>query len=134
MAGRHVQIPDSELGWRFSRSSGPGGQHVNTSDTRVEVSWDLAGTTALTEAQRALALRRLAARLVDGVLTVAASDSRSQLRNRDAARERLAALVEEVVRPVRRRRPTRPTRGSVTRRLDTKKRRGRTKQMRRPPE
>jgi len=129
-----VEIPDAELTWRFSRSSGPGGQSVNTSDSRVELVWDLAHTAALTPAQRERALARLEARLTDGVLTVTASEHRSQLRNRDAARERLTALVTEAIRPVRERRPTKPTKGSQRRRIEAKKRRGETKRLRQQPD
>lgn len=131
---RDVKIPDAELTWRFSRSSGPGGQSVNTSDSRVELVWDLAHTAALTPAQRERALARLEARLTDGVLTVTASEHRSQLRNRDAARARLVALVTEAIRPVRERRPTKPTKGSQRRRIEAKKRRGETKRMRQQPD
>ncbi|MGB8995902.1 MAG: alternative ribosome rescue aminoacyl-tRNA hydrolase ArfB, partial [Pseudonocardiaceae bacterium] len=84
-----MQIPERELGWRFSRSSGPGGQGVNTTDSRVELIFDVTASTALTEQQRARVLERLSTRLVDGVLTVVASEYRSQLRNREAARSRL---------------------------------------------
>lgn len=127
-------IPERELSWRFSRSSGPGGQGVNTSDSRVELSWDVAGSPALTETQRARALERLAPRLVDGVLTVTASQFRAQLRNREAARARLQALVEAAVAPPGpQRRPTRPTRGSQRRRLDDKRRRAEVKRLRGGP-
>ncbi|MGH2637595.1 MAG: alternative ribosome rescue aminoacyl-tRNA hydrolase ArfB, partial [Actinomycetota bacterium] len=90
---RSVLVPERELKWRFSRSSGPGGQSVNTTDSRVELSLDVSTTTALGPVQRGRALERLADRLVDGVLTVAASEHRSQLRNREAALERLAELL-----------------------------------------
>ena len=126
-----VVIDDSELTWRFSRSSGPGGQHVNTSDTRVELLWSLTGTTALSAQQKELAARRLSGRLVDGTLTVASSQYRSQHRNREAAKARLVELVTEAVVPPRPRRRTRPTKGSVERRLVAKKRRGDVKQGRR---
>ncbi|GAA1735557.1 alternative ribosome rescue aminoacyl-tRNA hydrolase ArfB [Isoptericola hypogeus] len=127
-------VPESELSWRFSRSSGPGGQGVNTADSRVELSWDVAASRVLTDAQRARIAERLARRLVDGVLTVAASEHRAQLRNREAARARLAALVAGALAPPGpRRRATRPTRGSVQRRIDAKKRRSGVKRMRRPP-
>ncbi len=130
---RSVEIPDGELRWRFSRSSGPGGQSVNTADSRVELSFDVAGTSALGPVQRARALERLAGRLVDGVLTVAASDERSQLRNREVARERLASILAEAVAPPPpSRRPTRPTRSAVERRLAEKRRRAQTKRLRRP--
>ena len=126
-----VTIPAAELRWRFSRSSGAGGQHVNTSDTRVELSWDLAASAALGDQQKARARRRLGDALVDGVLTIAASERRSQLRNREAAMARLAELVADAVAPPPPpRRPTRPSRGSQQRRVDAKKRRGETKRLR----
>lgn len=128
-------VPEAELSWRFSRSSGPGGQGVNTADSRVELSWDVAGSAVLTAAQRARVTERLGRRVVGGVLTVAASEHRAQLRNRDAARARLAALVADALAPPGpRRRATRPTRGSVQRRLDAKKQRSGTKRLRRPPQ
>ncbi|MFD6177530.1 MULTISPECIES: alternative ribosome rescue aminoacyl-tRNA hydrolase ArfB [unclassified Isoptericola] len=127
-------VPEAELSWRFSRSSGPGGQGVNTADSRVELSWDVAASAVLSDAQRARLVERLGGRLVDGVLTVAASEHRAQLRNREAARVRLAALVADALAPPGpRRRATRPTRGSVTRRLDAKKQRSGVKKLRRPP-
>lgn len=126
-----VVIDDSELTWRFSRSSGPGGQHVNTSDTRAELIWSLAATAALTPAQKELAAQRLGGRLVDGTLTVASSSYRSQHRNREAAKARLVELVTAAVVPPRPRRRTRPTKGSVERRLSAKKRRSDVKQGRR---
>src|SRR5215203_164555 len=111
--GPTVTIPASELTWRFSRASGAGGQHVNTTDSRVELSWDLVASSALDAQQRARARRRLGASLVDGVLTVTASERRSQLRNREAAAERLAALVAGAIEPPPPpRRPTKPSRGS----------------------
>lgn len=129
---RSIVIPERELKWRFSRSSGPGGQSVNTADSRVELSLDLGKTTALGPRQRARAMERLSGRLVDGVLTVTASEERSQLRNREAARERLAAILAEAVAPPPpRRRPTRPSKASVERRLADKRRRARTKKLRR---
>lgn len=131
---RSLAIPRRELGWRFSRSSGPGGQGVNTADSRVELSFDVAGSPSLPEHLRTRALGRLAGRLVDGVLTVTAQEHRAQIANRRAAEQRLVIVLSEAIAPPPRpRRPTRPTRGSVQRRLDTKQRRGRTKQMRRPP-
>lgn len=130
-----LTIPESELSWRFSRSSGPGGQGVNTADSRVELVWDVAGSTVLSAPQRESLLDRLSGRLVDGVLTIAASEHRAQLRNREAARARLAALVAEaLLPPPPSRRPTRPSRGSKERRLDAKKRRTDVKQLRRPPQ
>jgi ribosome-associated protein len=129
---RSVVVPERELKWRFSRSSGPGGQSVNTTDSRVGLSLNVGTTTALGPVQRARAMERLADRLVDGVLTVTASEHRSQLRNREAALERLAGILAEAVAPpAPRRRPTRATRGSVERRLADKKRRAKTKRLRR---
>jgi len=127
-------IPAAELSWRFSRSSGPGGQGVNTADSRVELMWDAAASTVLSRVQRERVLERLGDRLVAGVLTIAASEHRAQLRNRDAARARLAALVAEAVRPpASPRRATKPTRGSKERRLQAKQRRTDVKKMRRRP-
>ncbi len=127
-------IPASELSWRFSRSSGPGGQGVNTADSRVELMWDAAASAVLSDVQRERIVDRLGGRLVDGVLTIAASEHRNQLRNRDAARARLAALVAEAVRPpAPPRRATKPTRGSKERRLQAKQRRTDVKRMRQRP-
>ena len=129
-----VTIPESELSWRFSRSSGPGGQGVNTADSRVELVWDAAASAALSPVQRERLIERLGGRLFDGVLTIAASEHRAQLRNRDAARERLAALVADALRPpAPPRRPTKPSRGAKERRLKAKQRRTDVKQLRRPP-
>jgi len=129
---RSIVVPERELRWRFSRSSGPGGQSVNTADSRVQLSFDVMTTTALVPVQRARALERLAGRLVDGVLTVTAKEERSQLRNREIALERLAEILAAAVAPPpRRRRPTRPSRKAVERRIAAKKRRGRTKRLRR---
>jgi ribosome-associated protein len=127
-----LTIPAAELSWRFSRSSGPGGQGVNTTDSRVELSWDLAGSEMLPPALRERAVERLGARLVSGVLTVTASEHRSQLRNREAAAARLAGIVAAAIAPPQRaRRATRPSRGAVERRIAEKKRRGETKRNRR---
>jgi ribosome-associated protein len=129
---RSVEVPERELRWRFSRSSGPGGQSVNTTDSRVELSLDLATTTALGPVQRARALDRLGERLVDGVLTVTAQEERSQLRNREVALERMAdILAVAIAPPPPKRRPTRPSRRAVERRLASKRRRGQTKKLRR---
>ncbi|GAA4505556.1 alternative ribosome rescue aminoacyl-tRNA hydrolase ArfB [Actinoallomurus oryzae] len=126
-----VVIPDSELSWRFSRSSGPGGQHVNTSDTAAELSFDVAGSTALPEPYRERALHRLSGRLVGGVLTVRAEEHRSQLRNREAAKARLGALLNEATAPPpKARRPTKPSRRVQARRLENKRRRGELKRGR----
>jgi ribosome-associated protein len=132
---RSVEIPEKELRWRFSRSSGPGGQSVNTADSRVQLSLDLTTTTALGPTQRTRALQRLADRLVDGVLTVASQEERSQLRNREIARERLQEILAKAIAPPpRKRRPTKPSKRAVERRIAAKKRRGRTKQLRRVDE
>jgi ribosome-associated protein len=131
---RGVEIPSTELAWRFSRSSGPGGQSVNTADSRVELSFDVRRSAVLPEPVRDRLLSRLSSRLADGVLTIAASEYRSQLRNRRAARARLAdVLTEASAPPPPRRRPTRPSRGSQERRLAGKKRRSETKSLRRRP-
>ncbi len=131
-----VLVPPGELSWRFSRSSGPGGQGVNTTDSRVELTFDVAASTALSEPQRTRAIEALGSRLVAGAITVVASEHRSQLRNRDAAAARLAQLMREALAPpARARRATRPTLGSQRRRLDAKTLRGKTKRMRgRPPQ
>jgi ribosome-associated protein len=127
-------IPDSELIERFSRSSGPGGQGVNTTDSRVELSWDVAASTALTDAQRQRLVERIGARLADGVLTIAASEHRSQLQNRIAARARLEHLVIDGLEPPSPpRRATRPSRSAKARRVDAKKRRGSIKANRQRP-
>jgi ribosome-associated protein len=129
---RGTSIPADELAWRFSRSPGPGGQSVNTADTRVELSYDLAGSAALPPRLKQRALDALAGRLVNGVITVTAAEYRSQLRNREAAAGRLTELLTEATAPPPPpRRPTKPTRGSVERRLAAKQRRGATKRLRR---
>jgi ribosome-associated protein len=129
--GRAIVVPDGELSERFSRSSGPGGQGVNTADSRVELSFDVARSPSLPETTRARMLTRLEGRLVDGVVTVAASEHRAQLANRRAARERMAALLTEAAAaPPRPRRPTKPSKRAKQRRLDEKKRRSQTKQGR----
>lgn len=125
-------IPAAELRERFSRSSGPGGQHVNTTDSRVELSFDLASSPSVPDRLRIRMLDRLSNRLVDGVLTIAASEHRAQLQNRAAARERLVSLLRDAAAappPVRR--ATKPSRGAQERRIAAKKRRGITKRNRR---
>src|SRR5579875_3677402 len=125
-------IPAGELHERFSRSSGPGGQSVNTTDSRVELSFDVRRSPSLPERDRERALRRLAGRLTDGVLTVASSAERSQLLNREAARARLAELLREALAPPPRPRvPTKPSRAARERRLRDKRRRAETKRSRR---
>ena len=132
---RSVVVPEKELRWRFSRSSGPGGRSVNTADSRVQLSLDLTTTTALGPVQRARALERLADRLVDGVLTVTAQEERSQLRNREIALERLAEILAGgIAPPPRRRRPTKPSNRAVERRIAAKKRRAKVKKLRRVDE
>ena len=127
-----VVIPETELRWRFSRSSGPGGQGVNTTDSRVELSYDVGRSLALGPTYRTRALERLGPRLVDGVLTVTASEQRSQLRNRETAEQRLVVILAEALAPPPRpRRPTRATKASVERRLASKKRRADIKRLRR---
>jgi ribosome-associated protein len=92
-----LTVPAAELQWRFSRSSGPGGQSVNTTDSRVELSFDLERSAAVADWQRTRAIERLGSRLVDGVVTIVSQQERSQLRNREAARARLAALLADAV-------------------------------------
>ena len=129
---RGAVIPPEELSWRFSRSSGPGGQSVNTTDSRAEVSYDLAASDALGPVLKERALRALAGRLVNGVITVTASEHRSQLRNREAAASRLAALLAAATAPPpATRRPTRPSRAARERRLAEKQRRSDLKRLRR---
>ena len=124
-------VPAAALSWRFSRSSGPGGQGVNTADSRVELSVAPEELPGLTDPQRARLAQRLAGRLVDGVLTIAASEHRQQLRNRQAARERLAAVLRAgLAAPPPARRRTKPTRGSKERRIEAKKQRGQLKKQR----
>lgn len=126
-----VAIPRDELVLRATRAGGPGGQHVNTSSTRIELSWSVARTRALTEPERARVLRALASRLDgEGVVRVVASESRSQRRNRDAAESRLADLVRRALVVPRTRVATRPPRAAAERRLAEKKRRGERKRLR----
>jgi ribosome-associated protein len=126
-------IPPEALQWRFSRSPGPGGQSVNTTESRAELSFDLAGTDVLPPELKERALRALAGRLTGGVITVTASEHRSQLRNREAAAERMSALLTEATAPPPPpRRPTRPSRAARERRLADKQRRSEVKRLRRP--
>ena len=128
---RSVVVPAHELQWRFSRASGPGGQGVNTTDSRVELSLDVAASTAFSPMMRNRALDRLANRLVDGVLTVTASEHRSQLRNRQAALGCLAETLRAAVAPpAAPRRPTKPSKAAQERRLAAKRRRGEIKRGR----
>jgi ribosome-associated protein len=125
---RSVSIPRSEIDFRYSRSSGPGGQHAQKSDTRVEAIFDVEASAALSAAQK----RRVVAR-AGPVLRAVAQDERSQWRNRELATERLVESLREALRVPRRRRPTRPTQASVERRLEQKRRRSDVKRLRRPP-
>lgn len=128
---RTLVVPASELRERFSRSGGPGGQGVNTADSRVELSFDLAASPSIPAHLKQRMLDRLVGRLVDGVLTIAASEHRAQLQNRTAARERLAVILREAAAPPPpMRRATKPTRGSQERRIASKKRRADTKRGR----
>lgn len=130
MTKRRVSIADSELTWRFSRSSGPGGQHVNKTDTRVELIWSLADTTILTDREKELVAARLRGRLVDGTLTIVSSEYRSQHRNREAARARLEEMVGEAAAPVKARVATKPSKASQRRRVDAKRARSEVKRNR----
>jgi ribosome-associated protein len=125
---RSVSIPRSEIELRFSRSSGPGGQHAQKSDTRVEATFDVLASQALSEAQK----RRVLAK-AGPVLRAVAQDERSQWRNRELATERLVGALREALRVPRRRKPTKPTKSAVERRLEQKRRRGAVKRLRRPP-
>jgi ribosome-associated protein len=124
-----VTIPVSEIELRFSRSSGPGGQHAQKTETRVEASFDVGASTGLTEIQKARVVRR-----AGPVIRAVAQDERSQARNRELAVERVANALREALKVPRRRRPTKPTAASRERRIQSKRRRGATKQLRRPPE
>ena len=126
---RTVAIPISEIELRFSRSSGPGGQHAQKTETRVEATFDVETSSALSEVQKARVLRR-----AGPVIRAVAQDERSQARNRELAVERLVAALREALKVERRRRPTKPTAASRERRLDEKRRRGQVKQLRRPPD
>ena len=125
---RSVVLPVSEVELRFSRSSGPGGQHANTSETRVEATFDVESSSALSDAQK----RRVLAK-AGPTLRAIAQDERSQLRNRELAIERLVEQLRQALKVERRRVATKPTKASRERRLETKKRRSQTKKLRRPP-
>jgi ribosome-associated protein len=126
---RTVAIPVSEIELRFSRSSGPGGQHAQKTETRVEATFDVEASAGLSDAQKARVVRR-----AGPVLRAVAQDERSQTRNRELAVERLVGALREALKVERRRRPTKPTAASRERRLEQKRRRSATKQLRRPPE
>ena len=128
-----LRVPHGELTYRASRSGGPGGQHVNTSSTRIELWWHLRASPSVTEAQRTLLLKRLATRVdSEGWLRIVSSGRRSQLQNRAAATERLASVLAAALRVAKPRRKTRPSRAAKAARLDAKRRRGATKARRRP--
>lgn len=130
-----VSVPETELEVRTARSSGPGGQSVNTTDSKVELRWDVAASPSLSEAQRARLLERLASRSTHaGVLILTGSEHRSQHRNREAVLARFRAIVSEALVPPGQRRRTRPTKASKERRLRAKKQRGELKRLRRSPE
>jgi ribosome-associated protein len=130
----NLRVPLAELEYRASRSGGPGGQHVNTSSTRIELWWDVANSPSLTPEQRELLLKRLATRLdAEGRLRLVSSNSRSQLRNREAATERLRTLVSSALVVAKKRKATKPSRAAKAARLEAKRRRATTKQGRRAP-
>ena len=130
-----IVIPGDELLWTFSTSGGPGGQHANRSNTRAELRFDLPASTSIPDHLRSRMLAAVGERLVVGMIVVVADDSRSQWRNRQIARKRLADLLNEAARPPSPpRRRTRPSRAARQRRLDSKRRRSQTKRMRRKPE
>ncbi|MFJ2619019.1 alternative ribosome rescue aminoacyl-tRNA hydrolase ArfB [Glutamicibacter sp. NPDC087344] len=131
---RSLVIPAAELVWHFTRSSGPGGQHVNTSDSRVELSWSIAGSRVLSPWQRQRLLAKLSTRLTGGQVVVTSAQERSQWRNRQDAAQKLTELVQATLLPdPPQRRATKPTQGSQRRRLSAKSNRAATKQLRRRP-
>lgn len=124
-------LPREELAFRATRSSGPGGQHVNTSSTRIELVWDLASSTALSDDQRSRLLEKLSSRIDgEGRLRIVAQEERSQLRNRAAALSRFTATIREALKVAKPRRPTKPTRAAKERRIKAKKQRGQLKRER----
>ena len=130
-----VSVPEAELEMRAARSGGPGGQSVNTTDSKIELRWDVRRSRALDEAQRARLLERLSSRLTDdGVLILTGQEHRSQHRNREAVLSRFQSIVGEALTPPRKRRRTRPTRAAKERRLQAKRERAETKRLRKPPE
>jgi ribosome-associated protein len=129
-----LTIPESELEWSFTTPGGPGGQHANRNATRAELSWNLGTSAAIGDALKDRLRRALGSRVRGGVVTVTAAESRSQWRNRQMARRRLAELLEQALRERRRRVPTRAPRSAHDARLRDKRRRGADKRLRRPPE
>ncbi|MGI9647280.1 MAG: alternative ribosome rescue aminoacyl-tRNA hydrolase ArfB, partial [Acidimicrobiia bacterium] len=130
--GDSFVIPESELEWSFSTPGGPGGQHANRNATRAELSWDLTASLAVGDQLRTRLLHALGSRVRNGVILVAVSESRSQWRNRQMARRRLAEMLEDALRERRRRVPTRPSRSAKNARLKDKRRRGADKRLRKP--
>ena len=131
---RTTDIDDAELDFSFARSGGPGGQHANTSSTKVELRWNVTGSPSLTDEQKELVTQRLGNRInAEGVLVLQSSEYRSQTRNRDAVVARFANLLADALRVQASRRPTKPTQAARRRRLDAKRRRAQTKSLRRPP-
>ena len=129
-----VVVPARELSFSAARGGGPGGQSVNTTDSKVELRWDVRGSEALSAAQRDRLLERLAPRLTgDGVLILQGSEHKSQHRNREAVVARFTAIVGEALEPPRMRRRTRPSRGAKQRRLEAKRHRSELKRLRKPP-
>lgn len=127
-------IPARDLEWKFDPSGGPGGQHANRASSRVELSFDLQSSGVFPVELRDRMIERLAARAVHGIVRVVAADSRSQWRNRQVARRRLATLLEEAMRRPKQRRPTKPGRAARERRLEDKRHRSQKKAGRRPPD
>lgn len=131
LINRRFSLPRSELRFRASRSGGPGGQHVNTAATRIQLSWDVAGSPSLSERRRQLLLSRLGPRLDQhGVLQLTVDTHRSQHRNREEAASRLTSILADALRPRKKRKPTRPPKASKEKRLREKKRRGDVKKLR----
>jgi ribosome-associated protein len=131
---RTVTVDDGEIEVAFSRSGGPGGQHANTSSTKVELRWDVGASPSLSDAQKELVRDRLANRITaDDVLVLQSSEHRSQTRNREAVVARFATLLADALRVRSSRRPTKPTKAARRRRLEAKKQRAQTKALRRNP-
>lgn len=130
----HCRIPESELKWEFTTSGGPGGQHANRSETRVTLRWDYEHSPSLSLSQKTVLRRMGGSRTAGGVITITSDRTRSQSRNRHDARERLAELIADLLRPKKKRRATKPTTASRRRRLHEKRRRGETKQLRKRPD
>lgn len=129
-----ITLPASELEWRFETSGGPGGQHANRSATRAVLSYDLGLSRVFDDDEKQRIANQLGSRVRDGVVVVAVDDSRSQWRNRQMARAKLRDMLRDARRPAKRRRPTRPSGGSVRRRIENKRRRSEVKKLRRPPD